>query len=79
VITGVCKERLPLAVGAVGAAGGANELDEPPNVPFKKPFGDAEPRRPGEPKLSGGSVDAAAEEWSIDACDGAGEGDGDCL
>jgi len=76
VITGVGVERPPLAVVDVGAA---NELDEPPSAPLMNPFGDAEPRRPWEPKLSGGRVEAAVEAWSIDACDGAGDGDADCL
>lgn len=65
-------------VAATPDAVGANELDEPPKAPFRKPFGELDPSRPGEPKLSGGSV-AAAAEASADACDdGAGDGDGDC-
>lgn len=75
-ITGVGEE---IIVADAGATEEANELDEPPNAPPRNPVGDVVPRRPWESKLSWGRVEAAVEEWSMDACEGAGDDDADCL
>lgn len=61
------------AVVALDPIGG-NWLDKSPRVESRNPFGEVEPRRPSEPKFSGGSV--VAVDGSSEACN---DGDAECL